>query len=142
MQEEAKKILIRSSLFILLSGVALLTYYRFSFYLTGPELVSINLQRFEETDSAWKEVVIETKNTQSVRINSRLVPLENKTKARSILVFHPHENIIEVELSDRFKKTKTYLYHIYFKKELDTDIPKTLKEAKEQAKTLANIKTE
>jgi hypothetical protein len=127
---KAQKLLFTSIGIIIFAGILSFSFYHYTRYKKGPEIISINLQKFTSIEKPSLKVIGKIENTKSVKINERDIILENKKKFEEIIVFSPGDNIIEVLLEDAFGKKKSYLYHIYYNSEKE-EYAKTLKEAKE-----------
>lgn len=129
-----RKIIFNTAGIIFFILILSFTYFRYSQYKIGPEIISINMKKFMDVEKPSLSVDAEIKNTQSVTLNKRNILLHNKKTFHEILVFSPGVNIIEIELKDAFGKDKLYTYSVFYKNK-DQNFPKTLKEAKIQKKT-------
>ena len=125
-----RKIIINAVGVIFFIGILSFTYFRYSRYKVGPEIVSINIEKFMNVDKPSLSIKGELKNTQSIDINNRDIILQDKKTFHEILVFSPGTNIIDIGLKDAFGKVRSYSYNIFYKTET-TKHPKTLGEAKD-----------
>ena len=87
-------------------------YSRVKPYLQGPRIVEINLDpvSYQETYSAVLKA--ELTQSRSAKINTVSSPINERGEIRHVLALTPGRNIIKLELSDSFGKTKTFSYQI------------------------------
>ena len=141
MLNNPRKVIFRIFGLIIFISILLFAYGRYSRYIKGPEIVTINIQKFTTIENP--SLILETtlENTKSVTINGRDIILNNRKNFNEIMVFSLGTNILEIELTDTFGKTKTYIYNIFYKGE-KIDYPKTLNEAKAKQEEQALIELE
>ncbi len=135
MFNEPRKILFRAlgtTLFII---ILIFIYFRYSKYLKGPEITKINIEQYMVVENPSLIIRADIKNTKLVKINNHSIILKDKVKFDEIVVFSPGDNTIEINISDTFGKTKTYLYSIYYK----TDSPEYIKTLNGAQKDLEEI---
>ncbi len=112
-------------------GILIFIYLGYARYRTGPQISTINLQKFTETQQASLRLKIELKNTQSVSINGREMLIKNGNTVDEILVFSPGDNIINIGLTDSLGKHRNYEYHIFYKAPKQ-EYPYNLKDAQKE----------
>ncbi len=130
MFSDIRKTLLRSLGIIIFIGILIFTYFRYSAYIHGPEITSVNLETFMSVENPSIIIKADIKNTQSVIINGRNIILKEKSNFDEIITFSPGTNSIEIQLIDTFGKERKYLYTVYYTPIENIDYPKTLTEAK------------
>lgn len=125
-----RKVVLNTIGIIIFIGIFIFSYFRYSRYRKGPEIVSINIEKYMSVESPSLSIDAMIKNTKEARINGRDIILNNKVNFNEIVVFSSGNNIIEIVLTDTFGKIKSHIYNIYYKQDIDS-IPRNLKKAKE-----------
>ena len=111
-------------------GIVIFIYFGYARYRKGPQINSINLDRFMEVHTPSLTLTAELKNTKAVNINGRETLIKNGNTLSEILVFSPGDNIIHIRLTDSLSKQRDYEYHIFYV-DKEQHYPYSLHEAQE-----------
>ena len=93
-------------------GIAIFVISRLFPYIQGPRVKEINVQSIQYQDSYHISIEATVRHTEQVRINSIPTALAQDGSILHTLALNPGRNIIELELSDGFGKTRNYQYTI------------------------------
>ncbi|MGB0925437.1 MAG: hypothetical protein ACPGTS_01870, partial [Minisyncoccia bacterium] len=109
---DPRKIMFRVIGALVCASILIFIYSKYNRYITGPEIVSINIENHQTTETPSLFLQAEVTDTQSIFLNGRSLILQNKKNIEEIIVFSPGNNIIEIVLEDSFGKSREYVYHI------------------------------
>lgn len=128
MQNNPRKLIgriIGISFFIL---IALFGFHRFSPYLSGPQITSINLAEYSSINENPVIITGTLENTTRLNINGASTEINNDYSFNKTIVIPPGNSIIEIDVYDTFNKKNSYRYSITLQGGSNV-YPSTLKQA-------------
>jgi hypothetical protein len=108
-----RNFLVKIIIFIVLVAILVFIYSRYGRFIGGPGIKHISLDDFTSIRGGHVLVEGEFKNAKSARVNGNQLILDPQHGFSIDVALQPGDNIIDVEVTDPFGKTRYYTYHVY-----------------------------
>lgn len=140
MQNNPRKVLGRviGAIFFIL--IILFGFNRFGRYINGPEITSISIEEYTETQGHVIFIEGSVKNTSEIKINNNDIAINDNLNFKEILTVNPGHSLVEIYVYDTFGKRRKYEYQI-FNTNSDTLYQATYNEATANTEIQDDLKT-
>jgi len=114
--------------FVLFAFIIIFGFNRFSRYLGGPQIISINLEEYSVIQENPIIITGSLANTSVLTINGVNTSINDDLSFRKIIVIPTGNSIIEIGINDTFNNYRQYQYYVNYGGE-DRDFPSARVEA-------------
>lgn len=111
--ESSRTIALRSLGIIFFIGIIIFMFLKFQAFFFGPRLANINITTWTNIETASLELSGKVKYAEELSIQDRSVTLDESGAFNETLVFPKGYTELELAITDPFRKTKFYHFHIY-----------------------------
>lgn len=113
MEQNPRKIIIRSIGIVFFLFIIIFGYSRFGRYINGPQVIEISITDYQTVEDLDVLVSGIVRNTEMMVINGRTITLSDKHEFEEVVALSPGLSTVMIDLEDSFGGAEHYEYNVY-----------------------------